>query len=291
MIAVTSVPMKIPIWTVDAFVDDRDAEAGIKPFSGNPAAVCVLDHYPDADWMQNLAMEMNLSETAFLVADHQSGSFHLRWFTPAVEVDLCGHATLAAAHLLVEKGLAPADDSVRFQTRSGQLQCQSFAGRTRIDFPAVAIGKTVGDDVAREVCAALGIEPVTVHESIFDLVVVVENEAIVRDANVDFNRLSKIKTRGVMVTAPSDEESIAFVSRFFAPQSGINEDPVTGSAHCCLAPYWASVFGRKSLVGFQASGRGGVVHCDVVGDRVWMTGQAVTVMEAQLLISPNGSAR
>ena len=268
----------VPIWQVDAFAD--------APFTGNPAAVCILDAYPSDAWMQNIAAEMNLSETSFVVPADQRGDFHLRWFTPTVEVDLCGHATLAAAFTLFERGRVNAGDQIRFQTRSGELTCEQQGHRISLDFPASPIIEAVEESVATEVREALGISAAEVQRSKFDMVAIVGDARTVRNLIPDFNRLGKIRTRGVMVTSKSDHADADFISRFFAPQCGINEDPVTGSAHCCLAPYWAERLGKTSLIGYQASRRGGTVHCQMVGDRVKISGQAVTVLEGRLWVDP-----
>ena len=269
----------IPIWQVDAFAD--------RPFTGNPAAVCVLERYPSDDWMQKVAAEMNLSETAFVVPTDDAGSFHLRWFTPATEVDLCGHATLAAAHTLIEQARVEAGQSIRFQTRSGELTCTQSDSRITLNFPATPPRDDVDPAVAEQARGALGISEASVLQSKYDLLVIVEDASTVKSIRPNFNALAEIDTRGVMVSAVSVASGVDFVSRFFAPQCGINEDPVTGSAHCCLAPYWADRLGKTSLVGYQASSRGGTVICEVAGDRVHLTGTAVTVLEGRLLSKPS----
>lgn len=273
-------PAAVSIWQVDAFTD--------RPFSGNPAAVCVLDAFPSDVWLQHVAAEMNLSETSFVIPCGQGNRFQLRWFTPAVEVDLCGHATLAATHLLIEQGIARASESLRFETRSGELICSKRGKDILLDFPATP-PMPLGDERLREQLAeALGITTAReVLRSRYDLMLVAEKESIVRRLSPDFRKLSKLDARGVIVTAPSHEPGIDFVSRFFAPRCGIDEDPVTGSAHCCLAPYWAAKLNRSTLAGFQASKRGGTVGCEVAGDRVKLSGQAVTVLSGQLLVAPS----
>jgi PhzF family phenazine biosynthesis protein len=268
----------IPVWQVDAFADG--------PFTGNPAAVCILTEYPSDDWMQNVATEMNLAETAFVVPSGDRGSFHLRWFTPAAEVDLCGHATLAASHTLMEQCSVARDAAIRFQTRSGQLICEQRGNQITLDFPSTPVIASVADSVATEVRLALGMEAATVMRSKFDVVAIVDSADAVRCVEPDFQRLQQIETRGVMITAKTGETDTDFISRFFAPRHGINEDPVTGSAHCCLAPYWAEQLGTTKLVGYQASRRGGTVHCEVSGDRVKLSGTAVTVLEGWLLMVP-----
>ncbi|MEO9594155.1 PhzF family phenazine biosynthesis protein [Rhodopirellula bahusiensis] len=265
------------IWQVDAFTDE--------PFGGNPAAICVLPEYSSDDWMQQLASEMNLSETAFLVPLGDPSSYQLRWFTPNVEVDLCGHATLAAAHVLWEQGLVEEDATVRFQTRSGELACTRGEFGITLDFPASDCSPVDDAQLLSDLKLAMGIDHATVFESPFDLLMVVESREIVMELQPNFHLLNDIPTRGVIVTAEDDCDEVDFVSRFFAPRCGIDEDPVTGSAHCCLAPYWSKRLNARMLVGHQASRRGGMVRCEVVGDRVRLTGNAVTVFEGCLKIS------
>jgi PhzF family phenazine biosynthesis protein len=261
--------MGLRITTVDAFTD--------VPFAGNPAAVCVLPEPRDDKWMQNVAREMNLSETAFLRKDE--GFFHLRWFTPAVEVDLCGHATLASAHALWEEGHAPADSEIRFQTRSGALTAARDGRFIELDFPATAPSPC---EAPAGLFKALGIAERQAHKSRWDILVELPSERDVRDLRPDFTALRSVGVRGVMVTAKGVGE-IDVVSRFFAPGSGIDEDPVTGSAHCCLGPFWAKRLGKTRLRCFQASARGGTLHVEVAGDRVKLRGQAITVMRGELL--------
>ena len=246
-------------------------------FSGNPAAVCLLEEPRDAVWMQSVAGEMNLSETAFL-RGRPDGAFDLRWFTPAVEVDLCGHATLAAAHVLWEQGVGGPPGELRFHTRSGLLAARRCGDWIQLDFPA---------DPARPAAAphgllaALDVEPRYLGRGRFDYLVEIESEAAVRGLRPDLHRLRAVDTRGVIVTARASTPGFDFVSRFFAPASGVDEDPVTGSAHCCLGPYWSRRTGRDDLTAYQASPRGGVVRVRVGGDRVLLLGQAVTVFRAE----------
>ncbi|MGZ4807992.1 MAG: PhzF family phenazine biosynthesis protein [Thermoanaerobaculia bacterium] len=257
---------------IDAFTD--------KPFRGNPAAVCLLDaDKPDA-WMQSLAAEMNLSETAFL--RKQNGGWGLRWFTPAVEVDLCGHATLASAHALWEEEILPAAGTVRFHTKSGLLTARRDGEWIELDFPA-----TPQEPVTPPVgmLEALGIER-TLHtgKSLFDYLVEVDSEEIVRALAPDHVRLRSLGARGVIVTSRSLNRDYDFVSRFFAPGAGIDEDPVTGSAHCTLGPYWAAKLKKNDFVAYQASARGGVVRVRLEGDRVKLGGRAVTVFRGELAV-------
>ena len=253
------------IWGVDAFARE--------PFRGNPAAVCL----PEADWetsrMQDVAREMNLSETAF-VRRRPDGDWDLRWFTPSVEVDLCGHATLAAGHVLWEENLAGAGSGIRFHTRSGILACAVGDDGIRMDFPA---RPAVGEEAPAGLTGILGADVRWCGRSADDLLVEVSHAAVVRCLRPDLAGLAVLPARGVIVTAASDRTGHDFVSRFFAPAAGIAEDPVTGSAHCTLGPYWSARLGRTVLRGWQASARGGSVGVEVAGDLVLLTGQAVTV--------------
>ncbi len=255
----------------DAFTD--------RPFSGNPAAVVVLEKAVDDRWMQNVALEMNLAETAFLVR-RSDGDFDLRWFTPAIEVDLCGHATLASAHVLWEEGYLEPKVQARFHTRSGVLTADRRDGAIILDFPAMPERET---EPPEGLLRALGVSAGYVGKSAFDYLVEVESEAAVRAASPDFGALGGIKARGVIVTARASTPGFDFVSRFFAPAAGINEDPVTGSAHCTLGPFWAARLHKTSFVAYQASPRGGVVKVDVKGDRILLGGQAVTVLRGELV--------
>lgn len=265
--------MSIPIYQVDAFAE--------KPFSGNPAAVCVLQQPADEGWMQSVAMEMNLSETAFVV-HREDGDFDLRWFTPGVEVDLCGHATLATSHILWEAGILKPEEPALYHTRSGVLQAQKVDEQIELDFPATPAEACEPPDGLLE---ALGIQsPVYVGRPRFDYLVEVASEDIVRSLTPDFAALRFLGVRGVMVTSHSDQSNLDFVSRFFAPGAGINEDPVTGSAHCALAPYWAAKLGKTTLSAYQASARGGSLTCTLAGDRVKLAGRALTVLRGELTI-------
>lgn len=261
--------MPLSIVQVDAFTS--------KPFAGNPAAVCVLPAARDAVWMQNVAIEMNLSETAFL--DRQADGFNLRWFTPSVEVALCGHATLASAHVLWEAGYLKPDEQARFHTRSGLLTADKRGDWIEMDFPVKAEEPA---DPPAGLGEALGVPMKYVGKNAFDYMVELESEAAVRAAKPNHSLLAEIPVRGVIVTARSQDNGFDFVSRFFAPGSGIPEDPVTGSAHCCLAPFWAKRLGKSELMAYQASRRGGVVRVRLKGDRVILGGQAVTVLRGEL---------
>jgi PhzF family phenazine biosynthesis protein len=243
--------------------------------------VCLMDGGRDAEWMQTVAAEMNLSETAFLrPAD---GAFELRWFTPKLEVDLCGHATLAAAHALWSSGAAPVDEAIRFHTKSGVLTAALNNDLIELDFPATP---AVECSPPAGLLAALGLPVASSTELVartkFDAFLLLANAEMVRRLRPDFDRLGQVPSRGIIVTAAADDTCYDFISRFFAPAAGIDEDPVTGSAHCALGPFWSQRLGKPRVVGFQASPRGGVVHVHDRGDRVTLAGQAVTVFEGRL---------
>jgi PhzF family phenazine biosynthesis protein len=246
------------------------------PFAGNPAAVCVLPSAADEQWMRDVAREMNLSETAFL--HPENGGYRLRWLTPAIEVDLCGHATLASAHVLWEDGHIPEDAEARFHTRSGLLTCRRAGDWIEMNFPAKVAEPA---EAPAQLAGALGAELLYTGRNQFDYLVEVADEATLRALNPNHHLLRQLPVRGVIVTAVGRDYD--FVSRFFAPGSGIDEDPVTGSAHSALAPFWSKRLGKTEMTGFQASARGGVVKVRVAGDRVYMSGQAVTVMRGELL--------
>ncbi|MGH9124353.1 MAG: PhzF family phenazine biosynthesis protein [Acidimicrobiales bacterium] len=257
------------IFQVDAFT----AEA----FRGNPAAVCLLDDARSDQWLQSVASEMNLAETAFVTAA-PDGGFNLRWFTPAVEVDLCGHATLATAHVLWEVGREKAN--LAFHTKSGRLTAERARdGGITLDFPADPV---TAIDPPEQLAAALGVAPVAVGRGRSFLLAELANAATVRRLCPDLAAVKALDAMGVIVTAAGDGDA-DFVSRMFAPAVGIDEDPVTGAAHCCLAPYWAPRLGRDRLLGYQASARGGYVGVALLGDRVALSGRAVTVMRGELL--------
>lgn len=261
--------MSLHITQVDAFTN--------KPFAGNPAGVCIIPKPASEAWMLNVAREMNLAETAFLVK--QNDGYDLRWFTPAVEVDLCGHATLASAHVLWEDGLLPDTAQARFHTKSGLLTADQNGDWIELDFPATPVTAATPPVALEE---ALGAHAQFVGRSKFDYLVELESESVVRGLAPDMAAIAHVPARGVIVTAPSDRKQYDFVSRFFAPQSGVPEDPVTGSAHCALAPYWSAKLGKKELVAFQASPRGGELRLRLIGDRVKIGGQAVTVLRGEL---------
>jgi predicted PhzF superfamily epimerase YddE/YHI9 len=258
------------LFQVDAFADDV--------FGGNPAAVCLLGGPAEPKWMQSVAGEMNLPETAFV--EPRGAAYGLRWFTPVAEVDLCGHATLASAHVLYETGLAPASEPVRFDSVSGQLIARREDSLLVLDFPARPAGPAPPPP---GLLPALGVgSAVWTGRGEDDIMVVLANEDDVTGLRPDTVALARLDTRGVIVTAPASRPGADFVSRFFAPAVGIAEDPVTGSAHCTLAPYWAGRLGRDSLTGYQASARGGTVRVRLDGDRVLLAGRAVTVFAGSL---------
>ena len=267
--------MSYPFFQIDAFASE--------PFSGNPAAVVMLPAPAEAAapgdsvWMQKVAAEMNLSETAFLVP--REDGFGLRWFTPAVEVDLCGHATLASAHALWESGRLQPGEAARFHTRSGVLVATRDEGGIELNFPATPDQPA---DPPPGLADALGATPRYVGKSRFDYLIELESEAVVRDLTPDFPRLRTLPVRGVMITSLAFTPGWDFVSRFFAPGSGIDEDPVTGSAHCCLTPYWSRKLGRTQFVARQLSARGGTLQLRLEGDRVRLKGKAVTVVRGEL---------
>lgn len=260
--------------TVDAFTAE--------PFRGNPAGVCFLDGArPDA-WMQRVAAELNLSNTAFLL--REGDAFRLRWFTPTTEVPLCGHATLASAHALWSTGRLGADQETRFDTKSGRLTARRVGTRIQMDFPSIPVAPAALPPGA---AIALGAKPVAVtntgeaeqHNYILEL----ESEVAVRGLTPDLPALRRLAW-GFIVTARAAGGPYDFVSRYFAGHIGVDEDPVTGSAHCSLAPYWSQKLGKTSLVGHQVSTRGGVVHVALKGDRVLLSGDAVTVLKGELAV-------
>jgi PhzF family phenazine biosynthesis protein len=263
-------PTRVPIVQVDAFTD--------RPFAGNPAAVCVLPAAREERWMQDVAKEMNLSETAFL--HPENSGYRLRWFTPAAEVALCGHATLASAHVLWQDGHLRGDATAQFHTKSGTLSARRLDSWIELDFPATPAQPAPAPAGLLE---ALGVRPRTVARTRFDYLLELDDEAQVRAVQPDYGALARVEARGIMVTSRASAPGYDFVSRFFAPQVGVNEDPVTGSAHCALAPFWAQRLGRVELVGYQASARGGTVRVRLAADRVLLGGQAVTVLRGELV--------
>lgn len=262
--------MGLKIVQVDAFTDT--------PFTGNPAAVCVLPAVQDEHWMQNIAREMNLSETAFLY--REDNGFNLRWFTPVVEVDLCGHATLASAHVLWEEGHLKPSEQARFHTLSGLLTADRKGNWIELNFPAQLEEPC---DMPPQLAEALRVPIKYVGKNASRYLVEVDTEEVVRTLSPNFSLLMTLTLRGVTVTSVATTPGYDFISRNFAPRAGINEDPVTGAAHCCLGPFWCSRLGKDELVAYQASARGGTVRVRVDGDRVYLGGQAVTVMRGELV--------
>ena len=265
--------MPQPIVHVDAFT--------AVPFAGSPAAVCILPTARDDAWMQQVAREMNLSETAFVVPRGGAAEdFELRWFTPTVEVDLCGHATLASAHVLWETGQVDTAATARFHTRSGLLTAARRGDWIELDFPATP---DEAIDPPAELIEAVGAKPRYVGRSRFDFLFELDDETAVHNVRPDFGRLRGFAARGIIVTSRADDAGVDFVSRYFAPAFGIDEDPVTGSTHCCLGPFWSRRLNKKEFVARQVSARGGVLKVALDGDRVRLGGQAVTVLRGELL--------
>ena len=259
------------IFVVDAFADEA--------FRGNPAGVCPLESPADEGWMKNVAAEMKHSETAFLWPEGEG--FRLRWFTPDVEVDLCGHATLATSHVLWEEGILAPGQVAHYQTRSGPLFACRKEDLIELDFPA-----TVPEpgSAPLNLSGALGAPIIGLWKSRFDLLALLPDEATIRGLNPDFRALKSLGLRGCIVTAQASTEGCDFVSRFFAPGVGIDEDPVTGSAHCALGPFWAGRLGKTEFTAYQASKRGGILRVTVAGDRVRLGGKAVTVLKGELMV-------
>jgi PhzF family phenazine biosynthesis protein len=272
-----SLPESLTLLQVDAFTD--------RPFGGNPAAVCVLPEPADADWMQAVAAEMNLPETAFLypITDG-SMAYHLRWFSPTIEVNLCGHATLASAHVLWSEGHLAPDQAARFTSRGGSLTATKQGDWITLNFSAETVTATPADPVLID-CLG-GVEPVFVGQNLGapnpNYLVELASEEQVRSLQPDFALMKTLPMMGVIVTSRGDDPAVDFVSRYFVPSVGVDEDPVTGSAHCALTPYWQAKLGKTDLLAHQISARGGVLKVSSEGDRVFISGQAVTVLKGQL---------
>jgi PhzF family phenazine biosynthesis protein len=264
--------MKIPIFTVDAFTE--------KPFSGNPAAVCLLKEALDDSVMQKIAFELNLAETAFV--HKEEDAYRLRWFTPASEVDLCGHATLASAHIMWEEKVVPQDKPIHFNTKSGILITKMKNGEIEMDFPAIPEKEvSYPEDLVH---ALGGVEPKYVGMTKWNYLVELPSEVAVRAVQPVFEKLLGLPGWGTIITAKSEHNEYDFVSRFFAPEKGVMEDPVTGSAHCALGPYWQKKLGKKEFKAYQASERGGKVGVRVEGDRVFLSGKALTMIKGEINI-------
>lgn len=262
--------MSVPLFVVDAFTD--------VPFTGNPAAVCLLDSSRPDSWLQAVACEMNLSETAFLLPE--GDGWLLRWFTPAVEVDLCGHATLACAHVMWERKMVLPDETIRFSTRSGQLAAERDGEQIVLDFPAEPV---LAVDACFDPAELLGVPAFVAGKNRMDYLVEVPDEEALQGVQPDFAALAAIPCRGMIVTCRSVERGVDFASRFFAPAVGVPEDPVTGSAHCCLGPYWGNRLGKTRMIGRQDSARGGIVMVELAENRVRLGGLACTVARGELL--------
>ncbi len=259
--------MKLPIYQIDAFADSV--------FTGNPAAVVPLQEWlPDAV-LQDIAQENSLSETAYFIK--VGDNYHIRWFTPTVEVELCGHATLACAYVIFEV-LGSHDNEIVFHSKSGELKVTRKGSLQELDFPVSNISKC---EIPNAITKAFGKEPIEVWKS-DDYIAIYENEADIVALSPDFSVLSELECRGVVATARGEQTD--FVSRFFAPRCGINEDPVTGSAHCELMPYWVNRLGRNKLSAAQLSKRGGKLRCELVGDRVLIAGRAEKYLEGTIEI-------
>jgi PhzF family phenazine biosynthesis protein len=261
------------ITQVDAFTAER--------YRGNPAAICILREEADAGWMQKVALEMNLSETAYIVPG--ADGFGLRWFTPAVEVDLCGHATVAAAHVLWQEGVLPTTEECRFHTRSGLLTARLKGDWIEVSFPREQV-RTI--TAPKDAEAALGVKAISAADSarLQYLVLELDSEAAVRACAPDFSALARVNYEGIIITANCGSNSKhAIASRFFAPRKGVNEDPATGSAHCILAPYWQAKLGRDEFLAHQASARGADIRVKVGPERVTLGGQAITVLRGELV--------
>ena len=263
--------MKCPIYIVDAFTD--------KAFKGNPAAVCFPNEDVDSSWMQSVAAEMNLSETAFL--RKSSKGFDLKWFTPEVEVDICGHATLASAHILWESSLLEKSEKAIFYSKSGVLTAEKQNGEIELNFPSMSIKEISGTEKLQE---AFGIDFIYTGHTKGYYIFEVESEDRVKKLKPDFSALEKITDCGVIVTSKSSSDEFDFVSRFFAPAYGIDEDPVTGSAHCVSGPYWKKKLNKKNMRAFQTSQRGGTLSIRVEDERVYIAGEAVTVLKGDLVV-------
>ncbi len=272
---------------VDAFTD--------RPFAGNPAGVYVLERPADPRWMQDVAAEMNLSETAFVVPIEGGSRFQLRWFTPNTEVDLCGHATLATAHVLWEEGHLAADQRAWFETRSGRLSASLGPDGIELDFPREAITSEIHSaDEWATLRAAIPAPILFAGRNRFDVLVELADEETLVSLRPDFRKVAELECRGVIVTSRSSDPAFDFASRFFAPRLAVDEDPVCGSAHCCLGPYWANKLGKGELVGHQRSRRGGVVRVRMASERVFLIGRAVTVLRGEwsgLAVSDRGDGR
>ncbi len=264
--------MKLPIFTVDAFTSE--------PFKGNPAAVCLLNDIIPTSLMQSIAFELNLAETAFVLKETEGDAYSLRWMTPNSEVDLCGHATLATSHILWQEGICKKDETIHYNTRSGLLKADYHEGEIGLDFPAIPQKKI---EYPPELIDAIGgVQPKYVGMTKWNYLIELESEDDIINLKPNFDIMLTLPGWGTIITAKADEKRYDFVSRFFAPEKGIQEDPVTGSAHCALGPYWAGRLGKDSFIAYQASERGGILGVKVNGDRVMLAGEAVTVISGEI---------
>lgn len=264
--------MKLPIFTVDAFTNE--------PFKGNPAAVCILTEDIPTSIMQSIAFELNLAETAFVLKEKDTDTFSLRWMTPVSEVDLCGHATLATSHILWQQGICKTTETIHYNTRSGLLKADYHKGEIGLDFPAIPQKKI---EYPPELIDAIGgVQPKYVGMTKWNYLIELDSESDIRNLKPNFDIMLTLPGWGTIITAKADMKGYDFVSRFFAPEKGIQEDPVTGSAHCALGPYWQSRLGKDSFIAYQVSERGGTVGVKVSGDRVMLSGEAVTVISGEI---------
>ena len=259
---------------MDVFIVDTFTN---RPYSGNPAAVCIIEKPLVDELMQSIASELNLSETSFLFKENPN--YNLRWFTPTTEVDLCGHATLASAHILWETGLSKKNDEIIFSTRGGELSSRKNGPLIEMDFPKLETQHTI---IPEELLNQLKMNPVYIGKTRFDYLVEVNDEELVKNYKPKFELIKRLDSRGLIVTSSAESKDYDFVSRFFAPQVGILEDPVTGSAHCSLGPYWSEKIGKSNLTGFQASERGGYVYVNTLDNKVTLSGNAVTVFKGRI---------
>lgn len=259
------------VFQVDAFTN--------KPFSGNPAAVCIIDDEKPDKWLQNFAAEMNLSETAFIWKEQEG--YNLRWFTPKNEEELCGHATLASAHVLWETGLLKLKNEAVFNTKSGVLTAKKSGEWIYINLPSEPPEEA---EAPKSLIEGLGVEPLYTGKNRLDYIVEIKSEEVLRELQPNMEKLRQVNTRGIIVTSKTSSSKYDFISRFFAPDLGIDEDPVTGSAHCCLAPYWAKSMRKYKFMAYQASPRGGELKVNLIEDRVVLGGETITVMEGKVVV-------
>lgn len=250
-----------------------------QPFRGNPAAVCLLSEEKGSIWMQSIAKEMNLPVTAFII-DFKS-EYYLRWFTPSTEIPICGHGTLASSFFLWENGYVEKGKVIAFQTKSGLLKAQFIDGWVQLEFPSNLEEKTIAPDL---LISALGVEPTYVGKNKLDYLVEVESEDTVKNLKPNIDLISQLPVRGVIVTSKSNSNEYDFVSRFFSPAQGIIEDYVNGSSHCCLGPYWKNKLHKTDFLAYQASERGGILKVKILGDKVLLSGKAVTIFEGKVTV-------